>query len=271
MNPSPSGSSCPLVILGAGYTGRSVYELARAQGRTVYATSRTPEQHLAELPPTDRLTFDLLDSSTWPVVPNDVDLLWCFPAVPVDQAVAFGKTVAATARHLVVLGSTSAYRPSDGIIDESTPVDRSLPRVESEEVLRETCGAMILRLAGIYGPGRPPLNWIRQGRISYTERYVNLIHVEDIAGICLELLEKGTPGEVYLGSDGTPRRWRDICDRANKVWRIPLPSASPPKDPGKRISNEKVRTSLGYQFKHPDFFEALAAIEPPQQAQRRRE
>lgn len=265
MRPPQSRSAPPLVILGTGYTGHVVVELARQRGRDVYATSRTPEQHLADVPPSKRLRFDLLDSSTWSAIPNDADLLWCFPAVPTEQAVAFAKTIAAKTRRLVVLGSTSAYRSSGTVIDESAPVNRSLPRVESEEVLRETCGAIILRLAGIYGPGRHPLNWIRQGRIGYTGRYMNLIHVEDIARICLDLLARGKPGEVYLGSDGIPRRWRDICDQANHVWGIPLPPASPAKDPGKRISNKKVQATLGYQFKHPDLFEALAAIEPPPQ------
>lgn len=271
MSPPQSRSAPPLVILGAGYTGRVVLELARQQGRAVYATSRFPEQHLTELLPSQRLRFDLLDSGTWSIIPNDVDLLWCFPAMPPVQAIAFAKTIAPKARRLVVLGSTSAYRPSGTVIDETASVDRTFPRVESEEVLRESYGAIVLRLAGIYGPGRHPLNWIRQGRIGYTERYVNLIHVEDIARICLALLERGMPGDVYLGSDGTPRRWRDICDRANNVWGIPLPPPSPARDPGKLISNEKVRTVLGYRFKYPDLFEALAVIEPPQQSQKRRE
>ena len=76
-------------------------------------------------------------------------------------------------------------------IDESAPIDLTKPRVQGEEYLRNEHGAIVLRVAGIYGPGRNPLDWIRQGRVGPSRKYVNLIHVEDLAAICLAALEKG--------------------------------------------------------------------------------
>jgi len=196
------------------------------------------------------------------------DLIWCFPATPLEHVQAFARTLDAPARRIVVLGSTSAYEVSDhsteyppAWIDEFAPIDLSKSRVQGEEYLREHHGAIVLRVAGIYGPRRNPLDWIRQGRVTPSRKYVNLIHAEDLAAICLLALEKGKPGEVYNVSDGHPYIWREICATAQQRWGIT--TAAPNKDPspGKRISNAKLRAGLDYTFKHPDLYEALASIE----------
>ena len=182
-----------------------------SQGWTVHATSRNPLNNLAGIPSDQRLRFDLEQPSTWLNIPAQADLIWCFPATPLEQVQAFARTLNAPPRRIVVLGSTSAYEASDHSaeypppwIDESAPIDLTKPRVQGEEYLREYHGAIVLRVAGIYGPGRNPLDWIRQGRVGPSRKYVNLIHVEDLAAICLLALEQGKPGETYNVSDGTP-------------------------------------------------------------------
>jgi nucleoside-diphosphate-sugar epimerase len=115
-------------------------------------------------------------------------------------------------------------------------------------------------MAGIYGPGRNPLDWIRQGRVGPSRKYVNLVHVEDLAAICLFALDKGKPGETYNVSDGTPRTWDEICATAQQRWGINAAAANKDTSPGKRISNAKLRSELGYRFQHPDLYEALDLI-----------
>jgi len=126
---------------------------------------------------------------------------------------------------------------------------------------------MVLRVAGIYGPGRNPLDWIRQGRVGISDRYVNLIHVADLAGICLAMLDEGTAGEIYNVSDGRARTWADICRAAAEHWRIIPHDKRADQSPGKRISSRKLQRALTYRMMHPDLFEALAAIEPPPSSQ----
>ena len=169
---------------------------------------------------------------------------------------------------MVVLGSTSAYEASDHSteysppwIDESAPIDLTKPRVQGEEYLREHHGAIVLRVAGIYGPGRNPLAWIRQGRVSPSRKYVNLIHAEDLAAICFLALKKGTPGEAYNVSDGTPRTWNDIYATAQQRWDVAAAEGKEDGSTGKRISTAKLQAGLGYTLKHPDLYEALALIE----------
>ena len=105
--------------------------------------------------------------------------------------------------------------------------------------------------------------WIGSGKAasSPSRKYVNLIHVEDLAAICLAAIEKGKPGEAYNVSDGTPRTWNEICATAQQRWGVTAAAAKEDRSSGKRISNAKLRAELGYTFKHPDLYEALALIE----------
>jgi nucleoside-diphosphate-sugar epimerase len=258
----------PTIILGTGYSGRHLAEALTATSRPFFATSREPEKNLSHIPAGRRMKFDLEQPSTWLNLPARADLIWCFPATPLEQVQAFARALDAPARRMVVLGSTSAYEASDhsavyppSWIDESTPLDLSKSRVQGEEYLREHHGAILLRVAGIYGPGRNPLDWIRQGRIGPSRKYVNLIHVEDLAAVCLVAIEKGKPGEAYNISDGTPRTWEEICATAQQRWGVAPASAKKNRASGKRITTAKLRTELGYTLKHPDLYDALAMIE----------
>jgi nucleoside-diphosphate-sugar epimerase len=242
--------------------------MGASQGWTVHATSRNPLNNLSGIPSEQCLIFDLEQPSTWLNIPAGADLIWCFPATPLEQVQAFAHTLNAPPRRIVILGSTSAYEASDhsaeyppSWIDESSPIDLSKSRVQGEEYLRKHHGAIVLRVAGIYGPGRNPLDWIRQGRVGPSRKYVNLIHVEDLAAICLAAIGKGRPGEAYNVSDGRPYIWSEICNTAQQRWGVAPAAAKVAPSSGKRISNTKLRTELGYVLKHPDLYEALALIE----------
>ena len=260
--------SASLVILGSGYTARFVLPLAERRYASVLATSRNPDHHLASLLPNSRVRFDLSDRTTWQNIPPDSDLLWCFPAEPLELVQEFAKRLGMQSHRLVVLGSTSAYGAGQmetdptSWTDETAPIDLSKLRVQGEEYLREKHGAVVLRVAGIYGPGRNPLDWIKQGRVSPSRKYVNLIQVEDLAEICLAALERGLSGEAYNVSDGTPRTWKEICMTAQQRWGVTASAATENQPLGKQISNAKLRTELGYVLKYPHLYESLGLIQP---------
>ena len=260
-------ASTSLVILGSGYSGRFLEPLVAQQYRHVYSASRDPDRNLCHLQANQRIAFDLTSPDTWTNIPTSANLLWCFPAAPLELVQRFALSADASSRRLVVLGSTSAYDVADTQeypppwIDETAPLDFGKTRVRGEEYLRKDCGAIVLRVAGIYGPGRNPLDWIRQGRVGPSRKYVNLIHVEDLALICLAALERGKPGEIYNVSDGQPHTWEEICTTARDRWNIPH-SAGPNTDtPGKRINTNKLTTHLGVQIHHSDLFTALEALD----------
>jgi nucleoside-diphosphate-sugar epimerase len=216
-------------------------------------------KNLADVPLGQRLRFDFEQPSTWLNIPAGADLIWCFPATPLEKVEAFARTLDAPARRMVVLGSTSTYETADHSaeypppwINESASINLTKPRVQGEEFLRTNCGAIVLRVAGIYGPGRNPLDWIRQGRVGSSRKYVNLIHAEDLAAICLLALEKGKPGEAYNVSDGQPHIWSEICATAQQRWGVAAAAGNEHLSTGKRISIAKLRAALGDTLMHPD-------------------
>jgi hypothetical protein len=264
---SSHDSRLPLIVLGSGYTGRLLATEALDHDRVILSTSRDPDHHLTHVPPTQRLRFDLAQPDTWTNIPTSADLLWCFPAAPLELVQQFALAANASFRRLVVLGSTSAYDVADSQeypppwTDETAPIDFGKPRVQGEEYLRKDCGAIVLRVAGIYGPGRNPLDWIRQGRVGPSRKFVNLIHVEDLVSICLAALERGKPGDVFNVSDGVPHTWDEIYTTAHNRWNVPYRTGRNTDEPGKRVNTHKLNTNLGVQIHHPDLFTALEALE----------
>ena len=258
-----------VVILGSGYLAHFMPSLTNFY-QNVLHTSRDPEHHLTWLPQTQRLRFDLTEAETWSNIPSDADLLWCFPASPLSAVQQFASRINGPSRRLVVLGSTSAY--DIGVahdhpppwIDETAPIDLDKPRVKGEEFLRTQCGAIVLRVAGIYGPGRHPYEWIKSGRVGLSDKYVNLIHVEDLAAICLAALEHGVSGAVYNVSDGIPRTWREIGRGLDGGQLVEPQPAEQKQALGKRINTTKLRAMLQearISMRHPDLFRALEDLQ----------
>lgn len=254
-----------IVVLGSGYVARFMLSLTNFY-QDVLHTSRNPHHHLTSIPEKQRLQFDLAQPGTWPNIPSGADLLWCFPAAPLEAVQNFAKARKSFGR-VVVLGSTSAYDIGGGHeypppwIDESAPIDLGKPRVQGEEFLRNQCGAVVLRVAGIYGPGRNPCDWIKSGRVRLSDKYVNLIHAEDVGEICVTALQRGRPGAAYNVSDGVPRTWREIGRRLCGD-QFAQESAGEQLS-GKRISTAKLRLMLqeaGTSIRHPDLFRSLECL-----------
>jgi hypothetical protein len=257
-----------LTILGSGYTAKFLLPLARQRYTQVFATSRDPDRHLTHLSPDQRIRFDLARPETWQAIPPSTDMVWCFPAVPIELVEQFADALSLRTRRLVVLGSTSAYDVGASgeypppWIDETAPIDKTKPRVQGEELLRTSYGSMLLRVTGIYGPGRDPVEWIRTGRVTRSRKYVNLIHVEDLALSCLAALRHADSGRIFNISDGNPRTWMAICQMVEQRWSFQSVSQETDST-GKRILNNRMCELLtldGIGLRHRDLFEALGQI-----------
>jgi hypothetical protein len=257
-----TGKRDRVVVIGSGYVARFMLSLASFY-LNVFHTSREPHRHLEWVPQNQRLHFDLAGPDTWKNIPSGSDLLWCFPAAPVEAVRRF-TTVNGSFGRLVVLGSTSAYDVGScheyppPWIDETAPIDLSNPRVQGEEFLRTERGAVVLRVAGIYGPGRNPCDWINSGRVRLSDKYVNLIHAEDLAEICAAALQCGRAGAAYNVSDGVPRTWREIGRRL--CGDLSAQQSEGERLPGKRISTARLCSMLqeaGTLIRHPDLFDSL--------------
>lgn len=242
-----------LLVLGNGYVGKAVFS-AGSEQQDVVVTSRAGSSD-ATGTPEHPLLFDLKRKETWVVVASFDFILWTFPAArnfeDVDLALDFFETMGLANKSVMVLGSTSCFlnKTPGELVNEDYPLDFNQPRVVAEESLRQK-SAFVLCLAGIYGPGRDPCQWLLRGLIKNSESYINLIHVADIVRI-VQRWRAGysCKGQRLAASDGRHRKWKEVLDQLKE--RNILPSDCEPFGPvggeapqSKRVSNEKLSREI---------------------------
>ncbi|MDH7789173.1 SDR family oxidoreductase [Ochrobactrum sp. AN78] len=188
-----------------------------------------------------------------------------------------------TIRWIGYLSTVGVYGNQDGNwIDETAPRGptsrRSLERVEAEDAwdaLSERHGTPValLRLSGIYGPGRNAFVNLERGtarRIIKEDQVFNRIHVDDIAGT-LRFLAGTNTGGAFNITDNEPAPPQDVVVYAAELMGVAPPPEVPFEEAdmtpmarsfygeNKRISNQRIK-DLGYDFIHPDYKAAFSAM-----------
>ncbi len=170
----------------------------------------------------------------------------------------------------LLVSSSAVYGDHAGDwVDEQTPVAppgfNGEILLEAEQLLADAgCTAILLRLAGLYGPGRTQLfERLRAGDISVPHRpphWANRIHVDDAAAAIVHLLGLPDPQSLYLGADDTPLPLHTLYDHLAKLIGVPPPAdgAAPRGIGSKRLSNRRLRDS-GFVPQWPDARDGYAA------------
>jgi nucleoside-diphosphate-sugar epimerase len=178
-------------------------------------------------------------------------------------------------KKFVYTSSTSVYAQNDGSqVKESSPAEPTAETskilVATEKVLLDAAAqkkfpAVILRVAGIYGPDRG--HWFKQflRDAAHLEgdgaRFLNMIHRDDLIGCIIAALKNGRAGEIYNAADDEPVSQLHFFQWLAQAVDKPLPPSAP-ENPGenrrrgatnKRVSNRKLKMELGHQFKYPNF------------------
>jgi len=292
---------CHLVIFGAGYVGGEVARQALARGWRVTALTRNPEKARALADAGATVIIDDLAADNWhahPALRGGADyVLNCVssggggPEAYQRSYVEGMKSVLAWASRvpvgtLVYTSSTSVY-PQDGGVrvteDDSVAETRAAGNalVEAEDLLLGWAGSeggrtrrFVLRLAGIYGPGRHYLvDQLRTGSGEVAGRgdhRLNLIHRDDIAEV-IRLAFESAPTEVAGGvfnvaDDGAAPKAELVEFLAGKLG-VPLPRFTDAPAQGRRrvtpdrvIANDKVKRELGWRPRYPSYRDGYAAI-----------
>ena len=168
-------------------------------------------------------------------------------------------------------------------IDETAPLrpinPRSQIRVRVEQQWRDYAAArglplLILRLAGIYGPGRSAFDKLRDGtarRIVKPNQVFNRIHVEDI-GRVTRLAAAQRLGGTFNLSDDEPAPPQDLVTYAADLLGVPPPAEVPFETAemtemarsfyadNKRVSSRAIKEALGIELLHPTYRHGLDAI-----------
>jgi nucleoside-diphosphate-sugar epimerase len=185
---------------------------------------------------------------------------------------------------VVYLSTVGVYGDHSGAwVDETSecrPASaRSQARLDAEAAWRlfaeeTTVPVAIVRLAGIYGPGRGPFEKVRDGsarRIVKPGQVFNRIHVDDIAIIVESALLRRADG-IFNGADDDPAPPQDVLGYAAELLGRPPPPAvdfeaaelSPMArsfyGENKRVRNEKIKRELGVRLAYPTYREGLKAI-----------
>ncbi len=182
---------------------------------------------------------------------------------------------------LIYTSSTGVYGQSSGEwVDEDSPAE---PDGETGQILRETertllAGAesgltevTILRVSGIYGPGRGYLfrQFIRGEVSSATapSHWMNMIHRDDVAAAICAALSHPAAGGILNVTDNEPVTGPEFMAWMESQLGAPrsqpeIPTAQAPAKRGpsnKRVSNRRIRERLGWAPAYPTFREGYAS------------
>lgn len=212
------------LVVGVGYLGKRFCELG-GQGLRGLA----------------RADYDLDAGGSFPIdLPADYGILYTVP--PSRDAETDLRlehlldTLDPAPRRFVYISTTGVYGDHrGGDVDEDTPVNPGSPgaalRVAAENTLtqwaaRAGCDAVILRVPGIYGPGRLGIERIREQTPIVCEEDVgpgNRIHVDDLAACCAAALDDSTPAGIYNVGDGDHRTSAAFTKEVARQLNLPPP------------------------------------------------
>jgi nucleoside-diphosphate-sugar epimerase len=226
-----------VLIAGCGDIGGRLASQLLPQGWTVYGLRRS----VAKLPPgVIGVSGDLFDArmpAQWPEGRIDY-LVYCATPTVRDEAgyraayteglrhvLAWTERSGQKPKRILFVSSSSVYGQQQGEwVDETSPADASgfsgqVMREAEKVALSSDVPATVVRLTGIYGPGRSDLmNRVRQGYSVAVEPplYGNRIHADDAAGLLAFLLQAEAGGvaldDCYIGVDDAPAPLAEVVD-----------------------------------------------------------
>ncbi len=260
-----------VLIAGCGDVGTAAGLLLAADGARVWGLRR----NISALPaPIQPVAADLLEPSTLDALPAVSALVYC-PAATERSEAAYRRLYVEGLRHalaaapagalerVLLVSSTSVYGQDRGQwVDENSACE---PRGFSGRVMLEAEATLtvaerrvtpvVLRLSGIYGPGR---TWLLR-RVLAGEPvqrdppyWTNRIHRDDAAALIAHLLQLPAPRPVYVGVDERPATlWEVMTWLAARLGAAP-PVAGAGGGSNKRLRNAAIK-STGFDCRYPDY------------------
>ena len=278
------------LVIGCGYLGSRVAMTWRAQGSQVLAMTRS-EKHAQELESIGLfpLVADVTIPESLPEFPEVDTVLYCVAhdrssqtskrTLYIDGLRNVLERLGSRIGKFLYISSTSVYGQDSGEwIDESSECRPRKPDgeicLEAEDLVWQHFprqpvsmqrGASILRLSGLYGPGRlnRRIERLRSGQPvgGCADAWLNLIHVDDAATSVLACEMRGRHGAVYLVSDDRPLTRREYYDALAACVGTPAArferagtEGAEVKHMNKRCLNKKLREELGVNLVYPSFF-----------------
>ncbi|MDA3903264.1 MAG: SDR family oxidoreductase [Desulfuromusa sp.] len=187
---------------------------------------------------------------------------------------------------IVYISTSGVYGDcGDDLVTEETPINpqtsRAKRRVSAENQLQEQAERLgfdlvILRVTGIYGPGRLPISQLTKGHEVLRAEdapNTNRIHSLDLVQICLAAMEKGEDGDIFNVCDGQESSMSEYFIAVADMYDLPQPKqlswveAEKVMNPltfsflkeSRRMSNQKILEKLGVELQYPTLEKGLFA------------
>lgn len=261
-----------MLIFGMGYTASRLAACLRGEGLQVVGTSRTASSAAIAFEDETAVLNALSEAS---------HILSSVPPFREggDPVLERYKEVIATspAKWIGYLSSTGVYGDTQGAwVDESATIGtgrRSARAAADLEWQQLRDDVRVLRLPGIYGPGRSALDRVREGkahRIDLPDQVFSRIHADDIVSAIVESFF-GPPG-IYNLADDFPCSQNAVIEFASLLLGMeppPLqsfeeaqlsPMAAAFYAENRRVSNQKAKRVLGWKPQYPDYKQGLTAL-----------
>ncbi len=289
----------PLLIVGCGYVGQRLAQRLAPQRRVVALVRSSDTAGTLVAAGIETLRIDLDE----PSAPADATVLEAIRSITHGGSIAWlapppdiGDGDPRLRRFLAWLGdvrpqrfvymsTTAVYGDSAGAsVTETAPLSpgtgRGRRRVAAERCATDWCAArgvrsVILRVPGIYGPGRLPLERLRRGEPALRPEDAgpgNRIHVDDLVSVCCAALERDVCGPFNVG-DGDHSSTTQWLQCTAELAGLPLPplvsrAEAPARlAPGmlaflaesRRVDTTRMREVLGVVLRHPSMRSGIAA------------
>ena len=277
-----------ILIAGCGYVGTVLATRLAAEGHTVWALRRTSRALPAGV---EVLCADLADPTTLVNLPEGLDFVFYTAAAGGYEEPRYRAAYVEGPRNLLnalahqrqevkrvfFTSSTGVYAQQGGEwIDEASPAEQThfsgATLLEGEHIFQTAPWPVtIVRLGGIYGPGRTQQLENVRNRVAVCPAeptYVNLIHRDDCAGILHHLMNTDAPEALYLGVDCEPAERGTMLRWMAELLGVPEPPTASAEAEGrgargnKRCSNARILSS-GYTFAFPTYREGYTDIFAP--------
>ena len=268
-----------VLIAGCGDVGNVLATALLQDGHTVFGLKRDTSTLPVGVQP---IRADLLNPATLVDLPVDIDSLVFMPTpASRDQAgyeaifIQGWKNLWAGLKQpparVLLVSSTAVYgEDRGGIVDEETipgPARFNGRILLKMEQLAGRCteNLVVVRISGIYGPGRERLIRLAVSEgleVQQTPPYfTNRIHRDDAAAALKHLLAIERPEPLYLATDDQPVPRYEVVE-----WLAKIQGSASPKglvdenaSRGKRVSNRRLRNS-GFVLSYPDYKAGYGAV-----------
>lgn len=283
-----------IFIAGCGYIGRRVAKLEQAEESRVVAMVRSDSSAKAlRQEGIDVVMGDLDDPALIKELSLVGSIVYYFVPPPPEGLIDSRMdrflsclNLSSLPERVVLISTTGVYGNCKGewVREDRLPApeaDRAKRRLSAETILSEwgkanSIPVIILRVPGIYGPGKLPEKRLRKGLPVLSEEdapFSNRVHADDLARACLAAARKGKDGGIYNISDGHPTTMTDyfykVADHLGilRPPAISLDEARRELSEGmlsylaesKRLDNRKMLEELGVELAYPDLERGLSS------------